>query len=133
IRARCCFSPIMRPAVQACMSSAVMRREFSLMKRVCIWIAPPLVLRRVPTGRHQACRADDRPRVPATVEQIRGEHFAFIRSDEHVIGWRLLRKHGHLALDQRYPAVGAAGAAGSFEYALLNNFGAKARRRAPHR
>ena len=33
-------SPIMRAAVQACMSSAVMRREFSLKKRFCIWIAP---------------------------------------------------------------------------------------------
>ena len=29
-----------RTAVQACMSSAVMRREFSLKKRFCIWIAP---------------------------------------------------------------------------------------------
>ncbi len=40
IYVRAAASPIMRTAVQACMSSAVMCREFSLRKRFCIWIAP---------------------------------------------------------------------------------------------
>ena len=52
-------SPIMRAAVQACMSRAVMRREYSLMKRFCIWIAP-----------HWSCAASQllgtRPAEPAT-------------------------------------------------------------------
>ena len=52
-------SPIMRAAVQACMSSALMRREFSLKKRFCIWTAP-----------HWSCDASQlrgtRPAEPAT-------------------------------------------------------------------
>ena len=82
----------------------------------------PLVLRRVPAGRHQARRAGDRPRVPGSVGQIGGEHFAFVRRDENVVGRRLLREHGHLALDQRHAAVGAAGAAGILEYRAPERF-----------
>ena len=93
----------------------------------------PLVVRRVPARRHQARRAGDRPRVPGPVGQIGGEHFAFVRGDENVIGRRLLRKHRHLALDQRDAAVGAPRAAGILEHPFLNDLGAKARRRAPQR
>ena len=49
------------------------------------------------------------------------------------MGRCLLGKHGHLALDQRYTAVGAARAAGIFKYAFPDDFCAKARRRAPQR
>ena len=50
----------------------------------------PLVVRRVPAGRHQAGRARDRPRIPGAVGQIGGEHLALVGRDQHVIGRRLL-------------------------------------------
>ena len=87
----------------------------------------PLVLRGVPTGRNQAGRAGDRPRIPGAVGQIGREHFALVGGDEHVIGRRLLREHRHLALDQGDAAIGTAGAAGIFENSLLNDLGAEAR------
>ena len=87
----------------------------------------PLVLRGVPTGRHQARGARDRPRIPGAIGQVGREHLALVGGDQDVIGRRLLGEHRHLALDQGHAAVGAARAAGVLEGALLHDLGAKAR------
>ena len=121
-------SPIMRTAVQACMSQRGHAPRIQLHEAVLHLDRAPLVLRGVPARRHQAGRAGDRPRIPGAVGQIGREHLALVRRDENVVGRRLLREHRHLALDQRHAAVGAAGAAGVLEHALLHDLGAEARR-----
>ena len=93
----------------------------------------PLVLRGIPTGRHQAGGARNRPRVPGAIGQIGGEDFALVGRDQNVISRRLLGQHGHLTLDQCHAAVGAPRAAGVFKRSFLHDLGAKTRGCAPQR
>ena len=128
VLARAAASPTMRAALQACMSSGVMKRWNSPHETVLQLHCAPLVEGGVPGRRHEAGRARDRPRVPGAIGQIAREDLALVGGDEHVIVRRALRQHRHLALDLDDAAVGAARAAGVLEFALLDDLRAEAGR-----
>ena len=81
----------------------------------------------MPAGWNQPGRAGDRSRIPGTVGQVRREYFAFVRSNEDVIGRRLLGEHRHLPLDQGDAAIGTTRTTSILEGSFLNDLGAEAR------
>ena len=93
------LSPIIRTAVQACISRAVIRRENCFMNRSLQLNRSPLVVRAVPACRNEARGSCDRPRIPSPVRQIGRKDLALVRGYENIVGRRALRENGQLALN----------------------------------
>ena len=92
----------------------------------------PLLERRMPTGRYQALRSCDRPRVQGAIGEIFAEPAAFIGDHQHVVGRRLLGESRDLLLDLLVSAVGSAANVVT-ELALLDDLQAEPIGGAPQR
>jgi hypothetical protein len=79
-------SPIIRTAVQACMSRAVIRRENCLIKSVLQLHRSPLVVRAVPARWNKPGGSCYGPRIPAPVRQRGRKDLAFVRGHENIVG-----------------------------------------------
>src|SRR5262249_28565103 len=61
--------------------------------------------------------------IARSIRQVGGEYLTFVGRHQHVIGGSSLREQRDLALDLHEAAVGATGASGVFEHALLHDLG----------
>ena len=83
----------------------------------------------MPFQRPQPRRSDDGRRPPCVKRQIGGENIGFIRRDDHVMLFQVLRKDRQLSLHLHMPGIRASRAARVGELTLIHDFCTKLGRR----